>query len=101
MEVSNNIKKISPKIIAAPAPIPKLPALGNMNAALAAYPYLGCTGGPYKVQEEWGVFDDILCVGKESTFTFIEDVLSEVISLFPSKYIHIGGDETPRVRWKA
>jgi N-acetyl-beta-hexosaminidase len=72
-----------------------------MNAALAAYPYLGCTGGPYKVQEEWGVFDDILCVGKESTFTFIEDVLSEVISLFPSKYIHIGGDETPRVSWKA
>jgi hexosaminidase len=81
--------------------IPEIDMPGHMNAALAAYPYLGCTGGPYKVQEEWGVFDDILCVGKESTFTFIEDVLSEVISLFPSKYIHIGGDETPRVRWKA
>jgi len=81
--------------------IPEIDMPGHMNAALAAYPYLGCTGGPYKVQEEWGVFDDILCVGKESTFTFIEDVLSELISLFPSKYIHIGGDETPRVRWKA
>lgn len=81
--------------------IPEIDMPGHMSAALAAYPYLGCTGGPYKVQEEWGVFDDILCVGKESTFTFIEDVLSEVMSLFPSKYIHIGGDETPRVRWKA
>ncbi|NLI36128.1 MAG: family 20 glycosylhydrolase [Bacteroidales bacterium] len=81
--------------------IPEIDMPGHMSAALAAYPYLGCTGGPYKVQEEWGVFDDILCIGKESTFTFIEDVLSEVISLFPSKYIHIGGDETPRVRWKA
>ena len=80
--------------------IPEIDMPGHMSAALASYPYLGCTGGPYKVQEQWGVFDDVLCVGKESTFKFIEDVLSELIQLFPSKYISIGGDEAPRVRWQ-
>jgi hexosaminidase len=80
--------------------IPEIDMPGHMCAALASYPYLGCTGGPYKVMEEWGVFDDVLCVGKESTFKFIEDVLTELIDLFPSKYISIGGDEAPRVRWK-
>lgn len=80
--------------------IPEIDMPGHMCAALASYPYLGCTGGPYKVQEQWGVFDDVLCVGKESTFKFIEDVLSELIQLFPSKYISIGGDEAPRVRWQ-
>lgn len=79
--------------------IPEIDMPGHMLAALTAYPYLGCTGGPYKVGTQWGVFDDVLCIGKESTFKFIEDVLDEVLALFPSKLIHIGGDEAPRTRW--
>jgi hexosaminidase len=80
--------------------IPEIDMPGHMLAALASYPYLGCTGGPYEVATQWGVFNDVLCIGKESTFKFIEDVLDEVMALFPSKYIHIGGDEAPRVSWK-
>ena len=71
-----------------------------MMAALAAYPNLGCTGGPYEVSGQWGVRDDVLCPGKEETFTFIENVLTEVMELFPSEYIHIGGDECPKARWE-
>lgn len=80
--------------------VPEIDMPGHMLAALASYPYLGCTGGPYEVGTQWGVFDDVLCIGKESTFKFIEDILDEVVPLFPSKYFHIGGDEAPRVRWK-
>ncbi len=80
--------------------IPEVDLPGHMMAALAAYPNLGCTGGPYEVSGQWGVRDDVLCVGKEETFTFIENVLLEVIDIFPSKYIHIGGDECPKVRWE-
>ncbi len=80
--------------------IPEIDLPGHMVAALAAYPEYGCTGGPYEVWGTWGVNDDILCAGKESTFKFLEDVLTEVMELFPSKYIHIGGDESPRVRWE-
>lgn len=80
--------------------IPEIDLPGHMLAALTAYPELGCTGGPYEVAGSWGVFDDVLCPGKEETFTFLEGVLSEVIELFPSKYIHIGGDECPKVRWE-
>jgi len=80
--------------------IPEIDLPGHMLAALAAYPELGCTGGPYEVAGSWGVFDDVLCPGKEETFTFLESVLSEVIELFPSEYIHIGGDECPKVRWE-
>lgn len=80
--------------------IPEVDMPGHMVAALASYPHLGCTGGDYKVWTRWGVSEDILCVGKESTFEFIEDVLTEVLDLFPSEYIHIGGDEAPRVRWE-
>ncbi|MDN5348954.1 MAG: hexosaminidase [Bacteroidales bacterium] len=72
----------------------------HASAALAAYPELGCTGGPYKVETSWGVFEDIFCT-KEETFTFLEQVLDEVLELFPSTYIHIGGDEAPKTRWKA
>ncbi len=79
--------------------IPEIDMPGHMLAALTSFPHLGCTGGPYKVAEDWGVFDDVLCAGKESTFTFVENVLSEVIALFPSKKIHIGGDECPKTRW--
>ncbi len=80
--------------------IPEIDMPGHMLAALAAYPELGCTGGPYEVEKTWGVFDDILCAGQEETFQFVEDVLTEVIELFPSEYIHIGGDEAPKVRWE-
>ena len=80
--------------------IPEIDLPGHMLAALASYPELGCTGGPYEVEKTWGVFDDILCAGQEKTFTFLEGVLSEVIELFPSKLIHIGGDEAPKVRWE-
>ena len=80
--------------------IPELDLPGHMLAALTAYPELGCTGGPYEVSPYWGVMKDVLCVGREETFTFLEDVLKEIIDLFPSEYIHIGGDECPKVRWK-
>ena len=81
--------------------IPEIDMPGHMEAALAAYPSLGCTGGPYEVEPNWGVFDDILCAGREETFSFVEGVLDEIMQLFPSEYIHIGGDEAPRTRWKA
>lgn len=80
--------------------IPEIDLPGHMLAALASYPELGCTGGPYDVSKRWGIFDDVLCPGKVTTFQFLEDVLSEVSNLFPSKYIHIGGDESPKTRWK-
>lgn len=80
--------------------IPEIDLPGHMMAALACYPNLGCTGGPYEVSSQWGVRDDVLCPGKEETFKFIEGVLTEVMQLFPSKLIHIGGDECPKVRWE-
>ena len=80
--------------------IPEIDMPGHMVAALASYPHLGCTGGPYDVRTIWGISQDVLCAGKESTFEFVEGVLAEVISLFPSKFIHIGGDECPKHKWK-
>ena len=80
--------------------IPEIDMPGHMLGALAAYPELGCTGGPYAVWGQWGVTEDILCVGKDETLQFVKDVLDEVMQLFPSPYIHIGGDESPRVRWQ-
>ena len=80
--------------------IPEVDMPGHMVAALASYPHLGCTGGPYEVRTIWGISRDVLCAGRESTFEFIEGVLDEVVALFPSKYIHIGGDECPKHRWK-
>ncbi|MBS1513339.1 MAG: beta-N-acetylhexosaminidase [Bacteroidetes bacterium] len=80
--------------------IPEIEMPGHSMAALASYPYLGCTKGPYKTFETWGVIDDVYCAGNDSTFTFLENVLDEVMQLFPSKYIHIGGDECPKERWK-
>ena len=78
--------------------IPEIEMPGHASAALAAYPHLGCTGGPYAVETRWGVFDDVMCAGKESTFAFLETVLEDVVSLFPDELIHIGGDECPTVR---
>ena len=80
--------------------IPEINFPGHTLAVLATYPNLGCAGGPYKVGQVWGVLDDVLCPGNDSIYTFLEDVLSEVIEIFPSNYIHIGGDECPKVRWK-
>ena len=80
--------------------IPEVDLPGHMLAALTAYPQLGCTGGPYEVEGSWGVFDDVLCAGNDSTYIFLEAVLTEVMEIFPSEYIHIGGDESPKTRWE-
>lgn len=80
--------------------IPEIDLPGHMQAALAAYPEYGCTGGPYEVWKMWGVSDNVLCAGNDATLSFIEDVLSEVIEVFPSEYIHIGGDECPKTQWE-
>lgn len=80
--------------------IPEIEMPGHALAALSAYPGLGCTGGPYTAATKWGVFEDIFCAGNDETFHFLEDVLEEVMTLFPGKYIHVGGDEAPKKRWK-
>lgn len=80
--------------------IPEIEMPGHAQAAIAAYTDLGCTSDAVKVAQTWGVFEDIYCAGKEDTFTFLEHVLDEVVELFPSKYIHIGGDEAPKTHWK-
>jgi len=96
--------------------IPEIEMPGHSSAAIAAYPFLSCfpkesTKHPPKcawsgdstgkqVQQTWGIFEDVFCAGKDSTFQFLEDVLDEVIQLFPSKYIHVGGDECPKANWK-
>ena len=80
--------------------IPEIDMPGHQLAALATYPELGCTGGPYDVWGQWGVADDVICAGNEKSMQFLEDVLSEVIDLFPSEYIHVGGDEAGKSAWK-
>ncbi len=80
--------------------IPEIDMPGHMKAALAAYPELGCTGGPYEVGHNWGVYNDVLCLGNEQVYQFVQDIIDELIPIFPSKYFHIGGDETPTTRWK-
>ncbi len=79
--------------------VPEIEMPGHTMALLATYPQLSCTGGPFDVPHTWGVFDDVLCVGKSESVEFIEEVLTEVMELFPSEYIHIGGDEVPGTRW--
>jgi hexosaminidase len=81
--------------------VPEIEMPGHNQAALAAYPWLGCNGGPYKVQTEWGIHKDVLCAGKESTFEFLENVINEVVKIFPSPWFHVGGDECPKDRWHA
>ena len=80
--------------------IPEIDLPGHMMAALASYPELGCTGGPYEIPTRFGVFDEVLCGGNEQTLQFAKDVLNEIMDIFPSPYIHIGGDECPKVRWE-
>jgi len=80
--------------------IPEIELPGHSLAAISTYPHLSCTGESLDVTSRWGVHKDIYCAGKESTFEFLENVLDEVIELFPSEYIHIGGDEAPKFRWE-
>jgi hexosaminidase len=80
--------------------VPEIEMPGHAVAALTAYPKLSCTGGPIKPFNVWGVSEDVFCAGKEETFTFLENVLSEVMELFPGEIIHIGGDECPKIRWE-
>lgn len=80
--------------------IPEIDLPGHMMGALAGYPELGCTGGPYEVWTRWGISDQVLCPGKEGMFTFLDDVFTELMDIFPSEYIHIGGDECPKTEWE-
>jgi hexosaminidase len=80
--------------------IPEIEMPGHCTAALSAYPAYSCSGGPFDVAATWGIFEDVYCPGNEDTFTFLQNILTEVSSLFPSSYIHIGADEVPKRRWK-
>ena len=80
--------------------VPEIDLPGHMQAALASYPHLGCTGGPYEMRCTWGISRDVLCAGNEDVYKFLEDVLNEVCELFPSELIHIGGDECPKETWQ-
>lgn len=80
--------------------VPEIDMPGHMLAALACYPELGCTGGPYQVGHYWGVYTDVLCVGNPKVYEFVEGVLGEIMDIFPSEVIHIGGDETPTEKWE-
>ena len=80
--------------------VPEIEMPGHCIASLASYPENSCTGGPFEVANIWGVMKDVYCAGRDSTFYFLQDILDEVIELFPGKYIHIGGDEVPKDRWK-
>ncbi|QHL87598.1 family 20 glycosylhydrolase [Nibribacter ruber] len=81
--------------------IPEIDVPGHVQAALAAYPELSCTGGPFQVSNKAGVHSDILCAGNEQTYTFLTSVFQEVARLFPGQYVHVGGDEAPKTRWRS
>lgn len=81
--------------------VPEIELPGHAQAALSAYPELGCTGGPYEAATGWGVFYEVFCAGNEKTFEFLDNVLAEVCALFPGQYVHVGGDECPKERWKS
>lgn len=80
--------------------VPEIDLPGHMQAALAAYPELGCTGGPYEVWTKWGISDNVLCAGNDKVLEFLDNVFDEIMQIFPSEYIHIGGDECPKTRWE-
>ena len=80
--------------------VPEIELPGHSTAALAAYPELACTDGPFEVETEWGVFDDVYCAGKDETLRFLERVFEQVLEQFPGVYVHVGGDECPKTRWK-
>lgn len=81
--------------------VPEIEMPGHALAALSGYPELSCTGGPFEVGTYWGVFDDVFCAGNEQTFQVLTQIFDEIVSIFPSSYIHIGGDECPKTRWKS
>ncbi len=81
--------------------VPEIEMPGHSVAALAAYPEYSCTGKPIAVENHWGIFNDVFCPGKELTFEFLQNILDEVCALFPSTYVHIGGDECPKYYWKS
>jgi hexosaminidase len=95
-EIKNTVAYAKTKFITI---IPEIALPGHAVAALAAYPELSCSGGPFEVAGRWGIYHDVYCTG-ENTFRFLEDVLGEVIDLFPGKYVHIGGGECPKTRWE-
>jgi hexosaminidase len=80
--------------------IPEIELPGHARAAIASYPELSCEGKPIDVWNEWGICEDVFCAGNEKVFSFVEDVFREVVALFPSRYVHLGGDECPKTRWK-
>ena len=80
--------------------VPEIEMPGHATAVLAAYPQLSCAGGPFEVSPQWGIFDDVFCAGNDDVFRFLEDVLEEVLEIFPSPFIHVGGDECHKTRWK-
>jgi hexosaminidase len=80
--------------------IPEIEMPGHATAAVASYPVFSCTAEQIEVATRWGVFDDVFCAGKDTVFAFLEDVLDEVMDMFPSEYIHVGGDECPKTRWQ-
>jgi hexosaminidase len=80
--------------------MPEIEMPGHLLGVLTAYPEYSCTGGPFEVRTRWGVEDDVLCIGNTNSLVFMEDILTEVLDLFPSRFIHIGGDEVPRGRWE-
>ena len=80
--------------------VPEIEMPGHATAALSAYPELSCTGGPHEAETLWGIHKEVFCAGNEETFTFLENILREVSEIFPGPYIHIGGDECPKTRWK-
>jgi hexosaminidase len=81
--------------------VPEIEMPGHAMGALVAYPELSCTGGPFEVRTKWGIETDVFCAGNDRVFALLEDVLAEVLDIFPSEFIHIGGDECPKDRWKA
>ncbi len=81
--------------------IPEFDVPGHCSAILHAYPDIGCTGNPVEVKTYQGIFEDILCAGKDKTFEIVFDILEDLLEIFPSEYIHIGGDEAPKAHWKA
>ena len=80
--------------------LPEVEMPGHAQAVLAAHPELSCNGGPFEVWNDWGISEEVYCAGNEATFAFLEDVLDQVIDLFPGDYVHIGGDECPKARWR-
>jgi hexosaminidase len=80
--------------------VPEIDMPGHMLGALAANPEMGCTNGPYAIWRQWDVSEDVLSIGNDKALTFINDVLTELTDLFPSTYIHVGGDECPKTSWK-